>query len=108
MLSKRTFIAVFDPLGGQTVTIGNSSSVMGWVVRVVDTGDSCHSLYELVIMLIAKAKEATTIAIHVIFSAQELEVVMCPRPWIVELCRNCRKIFFAIFSKNKTEGKYVS
>ena len=29
---------------GQTVTVGNSSSVMGWVVIVVDTGDSCHSL----------------------------------------------------------------
>ena len=40
----------------------SGGSVMGWVVMVVDTGDSCHSLYELVIMLMAMAKQATTIA----------------------------------------------
>ena len=43
-------MAVFDPFGGQTVTVGNSSSVMGWVVIVVDTGDAFHSWYEVVIM----------------------------------------------------------
>ena len=46
---SRWLMRVSDPLGGQTVTTGNSSSVMGWVVIVVDTGDSCHSWYELVI-----------------------------------------------------------
>ena len=34
--SSRWLRAVFDPLGGQTVTVGKSSSMMGWVVMVVD------------------------------------------------------------------------
>merc|ERR1719507_1075684 len=74
--SSRWLRAVFDPLGGQTVTEGNSSSVMGWVVMVVDTGDSCHSLYELVIMYIATAKQAPTIATQAALAVRDLAVEM--------------------------------
>ena len=90
-------MAVFDLLGGQTVTVGNSSSVMGWVVMVVDTGDSCHSLYELVIMYMAMAKQATTIATQAALAALDLAVEMCTRPWIVELSKNSRIAAVAIF-----------
>ena len=85
-------MAVFDPLGGQTVTVGKSSLVMGWVVMVVDTGDSCHSLYELVIMVMAMAKQATTMAAQANLAFPDLAVEMCARPWIVELSRNSQKI----------------
>ena len=85
-----------DPLGGQTVTVGKSSSVMGRVVMVVDTGDSCHSLYELVIMYMAMAKQATTIATQAALAALDLAVEMCTRPWIVELSKNSRIAAVAI------------
>ena len=55
---------------------------------VVDTGDSCHSLYELVIMLMAMAKQATTITTQTALAARDLAVEMCTRPWIVELSKN--------------------
>ena len=89
-------MAVFDPLGGHTVTVGNSSSLIGWVVMVVDPGDSCHSLYELVIMWIAMAKQATTIVNQRALAARDLAVEMCTRPCIVELSRNLRKVAVAI------------
>ena len=95
--SSRWLRAVFDPLGGQTVTVGNSSSVMGWVVMVVDTGDSCHSLYELVIMWMAMAKQATTIATQAALAARDLAVEMCTNPWIVELSKKSRKDAEVIF-----------
>ena len=85
-------MAVFDPLGGQTVTVGKSSSVMGWVVMVVDTGDSCHSLYELVIMVMARAKHANTMAVQANRAVRDLAVEMFARPWIVELSRKSQKI----------------
>ncbi len=65
---------VFDPLGGQTVTSGNWSSVMGWVLMVVDTGDSCHSLYELVIMLMAMEKQVITMATQIALRDLVLDV----------------------------------
>ena len=57
-------MAVLDLLGGQTVTSGKSSSVMGWVVMVVDTGDYCHSLYDLLIIPMAMEKQIRTTAIQ--------------------------------------------
>ena len=90
--SSRWLRAVFDPLGGQTVTAGKSSSVMGWVVMVVDTGDSCHSEYEVVIMRMAMPKQATTIATQAALAARDLAVVMCTRPWIVELSKNSQRV----------------
>ena len=77
--------------------MGNSSSEMGWVVMVVDTGDSCHSLYELVIMYMAMAKQATTIATQAALDVRDLAVEMCTRPWIVELSRNSQTDEVAIF-----------
>ena len=47
---------------------------MGWVVMVVDTGDSCHSLYESTIMWMAKAKQATTIATQAALAARDVAV----------------------------------
>ena len=79
---------MFDPLGGQTVTSGNLSSMMGWVVMVVDTGDSCHSLYELVIMLTAMAKQAMTIVTQIALKDLALDVEMCTSPWIVDDSKN--------------------
>ena len=67
---------------------GNSSSVIGWVMMVVDTGDSCHSLYELVIMAMAMEKLANTMAIHANLADRDLALEMCARPWMVELSRN--------------------
>ena len=67
-----------------------------WVVMVVDTGDSCHSLYELVIMYRAMAKQATTIATQAALAALDLAVEMCTRPWIVELSKNSRIAAVAI------------
>ena len=95
--SSRWLRAVFDPLGGQTVTVGNSSSVMGWVVIVVDTGDSCHSLYELVIMCMARAKQAATIATQAALAVRDLAVEMYTRPWIVLLSKKSRRVAEAIF-----------
>ena len=43
---------------------------------VVDTGDSCHSLYELVIMYMAMAKQATTIATQAALDDRDLAVEM--------------------------------
>ena len=57
---------------------------------VVDTGDSCHSLYELVIIWMAIAKQDTTIATQTALAALDLAVEMCTRPWIVELSKNSR------------------
>ena len=91
-------MAVLDLLGGQTVTVGKSSSVMEWVVMVVDTGDSCHSLYELVIMLMAMAKQATTIATQMALAVLDLAVEMYTRPWIVEPSKKSRNIADNIFT----------
>ena len=55
---------------------------------VVDTGDSCHSLYELVIMAMAMEKLANTMAIHANLADRDLALEMCARPWMVELSRN--------------------
>ena len=89
---------MFEPLGGHTVTVGKSSSVMGWVVMVVDTGDSCHSEYELVIMWMAMAKQASTIATQATRAARDLAVEMCTRPWIVEFSKNSFIVAVAISS----------
>ena len=77
----------------------SGGSVMGWVVMVVDTGDSCHSLYELVIMLMAMAKQATTIATQTALADLDLAAEICSRPWIVELSKNSRIDAAAIFLK---------
>ena len=98
--SSRWLRAVFDPLGGQIVTSGNSSSVMGWVVIVVDTGDSCHSEYAVAISRMAKAKLATTIATQAALAALDLAVEMCTRPWIVEFSKNSRMLAVAITDCN--------
>ena len=42
------------------VTMGKSSSSMGWVVIEVATGDSCHSLYDLPISNPAPVKPRMT------------------------------------------------
>ena len=70
--------------------------MMGWVVMVVDTGDSCHACNALVISRMAKAKQATTITTQAALAARDLAVEMCTRPWIVELSKNSRKIAVAI------------
>ena len=46
---KSWFKAVFEPLGGQTVTVGKSNFSIGWVVIEVDTGDSCQPKYDFLI-----------------------------------------------------------
>ena len=46
-------------------------------MMVVDTGDSCHSLYELVIMAMAMEKLANTMAIHANLADRDLALEMC-------------------------------
>ena len=67
---------------------------------VVDTGDSCHSLYELVIMLTATEKQAITIATQIALRGLVLDVEMWTRPWIVELSKKSQIIAEAIFGGN--------
>ena len=97
-------MAVFDLLGGQTVTVGNSSSVMGWVVMVVDTGDSCHSLYELVIIPMAMEKQTRTTAAQANLAAWVFAVAIWARPWIVELSRKLLKDANNIFEVSLKTG----
>ena len=67
---------------------------------VVDTGDSCHSWYELVIMLMALAKQATTMATQTALIVRDLELEICTSPWIVELSRKLDiKAFKAISTR---------
>ena len=77
---------------------------MGWVVMVVDTGDSCHSLYELVIMLMAMAEQATTMATQIAFKGRVLDVEMCTSPWIVELSKNSRKVAITMLNPILSQG----
>ena len=63
---------------------------------VVETGDSCHSEYALVISLMANAKLATTIATQAALAALDLAVEMCTRPWMVEFSKNSRILAEAI------------
>ena len=69
------------------MTEGNSSSVMGWVLIVVDTGDSCHSLYELEIMLMATAKQVTTMTPQTTLPIRDWAVEICTSPCIVEFSK---------------------
>ena len=55
-LIKSWFKAVFEPLGGQTVTVGKSNFTIGWVVMEVATGDSCQPKYDLLIKYPAMIK----------------------------------------------------
>ena len=55
-LIKSWFKAVFEPLGGQTVTVGKSNFSIGWVVIEVATGDPCQPKYDLLIKKPAMAK----------------------------------------------------
>ena len=52
--------AVFDPLGGQTVTWGKGRLEMGWVEIEVEMGEDAQSLYELRIKRPAHRKLAAT------------------------------------------------
>ena len=70
--------------------------MIGWVVIVVDTGDSCHSEYAVAISRMAKAKLATTIATHAALAILDFVVEICTRPWIVELSKNSLKAVGAI------------
>ena len=110
--SSTWLIAVLVPLGGQTVTSGNLSSVMGWVVMVVDTGESCHSWYELVIMLMAMAKQANTMATQTALMVWDLELEICTRPWMVELSRKLhikdRRVISTLKNKEIKKERKVS
>ena len=41
--ARSWLMAVLEPVGGQTVTVGKSRSAMGWVSIEVATGDSCQA-----------------------------------------------------------------
>ena len=73
-LSSARFRAVLDPLGGQTVTEGKAKSDIGRVVIVVAIGDSCHSVYALLIMKIAMPKLTQTIVTQVALAATDFAV----------------------------------
>ena len=60
-LSSRWFRAVFEPLGGQTVTVGKSRSATGWVVIVVTMGEACQAMYDLLMSCPAHKNPVQTI-----------------------------------------------
>ena len=74
---------------------------------VVDTGDSGHSLYELVIMQMAMAKQATTMQTQAALKARDLDVEMCTRPWIVELSKKSRKVEEAILTSGQVKLPFL-
>ena len=53
--------AVFEPFGGQTVTVGNSRWATGWVVIVVTMGEACQAMYDLLIKYPADKNPMQTI-----------------------------------------------
>ena len=65
---------------------------------VVDTGESCHSLYEPAIMKMAMEKQIATMITHAIFAVRDLAVEIYTKPWIVELSRKSRTAVDAILS----------
>ena len=52
-------------------------------------------------MLMAIAKQATTIATQRTRAARDLAVEMCTRPWIVELSRNSHRVAVAILTRTE-------
>ena len=64
---------MLEPLGGQTVTEGNSKCEIGRVFIVVAIGDSCHSMYALLIIKIAMPKLMLIIDTQVALAPTDFE-----------------------------------
>ena len=73
-------MAVFVPFGGQMVTMGKSSSPIGWVVMAVEKGSSCISLVVFQIRKIAMEKLASTPKNQANLALFDLDVEMCASP----------------------------
>ena len=53
----------------------------------------------MILMWIAKPKQATTIVTQETFAGPDFALEICNRPWIVELSRKAEITFAAIFRK---------
>ena len=54
-------------------------------------------------MLIATAKQATTVATHKTLPRPDLDEEMCLRPWIVEFSKKSERMAIAILSNKKPD-----
>ena len=71
---------MLEPLGGQTVTLGKSSSDRGWVEIDVRMGEACQPVYELFMRVTATVKPATTTRLQRHLETLEGEEAMWDKP----------------------------
>ena len=77
-----------DPLGGHTVTSGKAREEIGWVLVVVDIGESDQFLKELLIRRPAVRNPPAIVKAHITLANTDFELEIWEKPWIVEFERN--------------------
>ena len=69
-----------DPLGGHTVTSGKAREEIGWVLVVVDIGESDQFLKELLIRRPAVRKPVAIVKAQRLLAKRDLELEIWEKP----------------------------
>ena len=72
--------AVLDPLGGHTVTSGKAREEIGWVLVVVDIGESDQFLKELLIRKPAVVNPVAIVKAQRLLAKRDFELEIWEKP----------------------------